>query len=332
MRDDDVQHEDGLICAVVFDGAGGGRELCWDDLTPIEESADSAGIQSVHLDFTHDRAKSWLRNSSGIDKVIVGALLDEDSRPRSINNADGMLVTLRGVNTNPGADAEDMVSIRIWLEAGRIVSTRRRHLLSVQSLREALANKEGPSTAGQFLVMLVHQLDERIEPVVEQFDEEVEAAELKFSGAARSPYAGEFSSLRRQSARIRRYLAPQRDTLERLSRENSELLTAEHRMLLREEADQMTRYLEDIDLVRERSMVAQEEILGQLAHEQNKRMYVLSIVAAIFLPLSFLTGLMGMNVAGLPGTENPSAFVLLALAMIGLAVGIVALFKWQKWL
>ena len=61
-------------------------------------------------------------------------------------------------------------------------------------------------------------------------------------------------------------------------------------------------------------------------------MYLLSIVAAIFLPLSFLTGVFGMNVAGLPGLENPKAFSYLALGMGLLAVGLLGFMRWRRWM
>jgi len=98
-----------------------------------------------------------------------------------------------------------------------------------------------------------------------------------------------------------------------------------------EQANRLTLILEDLDLVRERAMVAQEEFLGIVAHEQNARMLVLSIVAAIFLPLSFLTGLMGMNVAGLPGMENEWAFWILVSSMLFIAGVILMLFRIKKW-
>ena len=92
------------------------------------------------------------------------------------------------------------------------------------------------------------------------------------------------------------------------------------------------RYLEDLDLARERTMVLREEFLGQLAQEQNSRMYVLSVVAAIFLPLTFVTGLLGMNVGGLPGLDSPSGFIASVVVMIVAAVALVVLFRWKKWL
>jgi zinc transporter len=94
----------------------------------------------------------------------------------------------------------------------------------------------------------------------------------------------------------------------------------------------MTRYLEDIDLARERLVVMQEEFLAQQAQQQNARMYVLSVVAAVFLPLTFVTGLLGMNVGGLPGLESPNGFVVSVVVMLVSAAGLLAFFRWKRWL
>jgi zinc transporter len=68
---------------------------------------------------------------SGLPETVVDTLLAEETRPRSVVSNEGLLVVLRGVNTNPGQDPEDMVSVRVWVEAGRVISTRRRKLLSI---------------------------------------------------------------------------------------------------------------------------------------------------------------------------------------------------------
>ena len=100
---------------------------------------------------------------------------------------------------------------------------------------------------------------------------------------------------------------------------------------LRDEADRITRYLEDLDLARERTMVLREEFLGQLAQEQNSRMYVLSVVAAVFLPLTFVTGLLGMNVGGLPGLDSPRGFLGSVVLMVFAAAALVGFFRWKRW-
>jgi len=104
------------------------------------------------------------------------------------------------------------------------------------------------------------------------------------------------------------------------------------RMRLRETSDRTTRYVEDLDAIRDRAMVTQEELNNRLAEQMNKTMYVLSIVAGIFLPLGLLTGLLGINVGGIPGTENKWAFTIFCFILLGVAGVQVWLFKRKKWM
>jgi zinc transporter len=85
-------------------------------------------------------------------------------------------------------------------------------------------------------------------------------------------------------------------------------------------------------MIRERAVVVQEELLGRLSEKMNSTMYILSIVAAIFMPLGFLTGLLGVNVAGIPGTEYTGSFVIFCLILILMVVFQVWLFKYKKWM
>ena len=122
------------------------------------------------------------------------------------------------------------------------------------------------------------------------------------------------------------------DALSSLYRSSSDVLGEGDVRHLRDQADRIARYVEDLDLVRERAVMLQEEIQNRLAEQQNARTYLLSVVAAIFLPLSFLTGIFGMNVAGLPGTEAPDAFLLLSLGMTAIALGLALWLRWKRWL
>jgi zinc transporter len=128
--------EDGLICAFLLDGRGGGREIGWREIAAWRAEQ---GLLWVHLDRAGPDAGRWLGEEAGLDPVVSRALLAEDVRPREVRIDDALLVTLRGVNLNPGADPEDMVAVRIWLEPMRIVTVRHRRLMAIGDLREALA-------------------------------------------------------------------------------------------------------------------------------------------------------------------------------------------------
>ncbi len=239
---------------------------------------------------------------------------------------------LRGVNTNPGQNPEDMVSVRVWVDPDRVITSRRRRLLSAIDLHETLKAGDGPATPGEFLAELVERLADRIGEFVDSIEEQIEAAEETLGVPSQTDSRAKVAGLRRQIAAVRRFLAPQRDALDRLNRQPIECLAADDMQHLRDETDRITRYLEDLDLARERSVVLQEELFSLLAQEQNSRMYVLSVVAAIFLPLTFVTGLLGMNVGGLPGLDSPQGFTASLIVMAAAGVALLVFFRWKRWL
>ncbi len=318
-----------FLHSYVLDGKGGRRDL---DAAGVAGWTPEAGLLWVHLDVNNESARNWLENNSGLPDTVVESLLAGETRPRSQINEGGSLVVLRGVNTNPGDDPEDMVSVRIWLEPSRIISTRRRRLLSVQDVRTSLDEGTGPSTPGEFLIELIGRLADRIGDFVNSIEDRISDAEDRADDGGDASLRQATTALRRQIAAVRRFLAPQRDALDRLYRQPGKLFSDAESNALREEADRMTRYLEDIDLARERLVVMQEEFLAVQAQQQNSRMYVLSVVAAVFLPLTFVTGLLGMNVGGLPGLESPNGFVASVVIMIVAAAGLLAYFRWKRWL
>lgn len=262
---------------------------------------------------------------------VIEALTPPETRPRALSVSDGAVVYLRALNQNPDADLDDMVSLRMWVTDHLVVTARRqgRSVESLSHVRSQFSEHTPFATSQQLLIGIVESLADRIHDMVDNMDDALlikeSAEELDRDDR------GELASLRRQAASLRRFLAPQREALEALIR-LPDFLSGEQAFDLREEADRMTRYVEEIDLIRERAIMLQDELRNRIADRQNVRMYVLSMVTAIFLPLSFLTGVFGMNVAGLPGTESPDAFNTLMWWMGGLAALMLIAMLWRRWL
>ena len=318
----------GLIAAYQLDGEGGGQELDWQGISAWQADL---GMLWVHLDFTDSVAQQWLLEESGVDQIIAEALLADDTRPRSSQMKDGLLVMLRGVNTNPGADPEDMVSIRIWVEDHRVITTRKRKLLSIVDVRDAIAKGEGPASPGELLVMLSDRLVSRMSGVIDDIDEDVDRLEHAVVESENPRLRHDLATLRTRVIALRRYLAPQREAMVRLSQEKIPWVTESDRLHLREISDRIIRYVEDLDAVRERAAVVQEELASRLSEQMNNRMYMLSLVAAVFLPLGFLTGLLGINVGGIPGADDPFGFEWVMFLLIVLVALQIWIFKRQRW-
>ncbi len=324
-----MSEQDGLISAVILDGKGGCREIDWPE---IESWSADRGVLWLHLDRTGAAAQYWLAQRSGIDPVICQSMLQEEVRPRALTVGEALLVTLRGVNLNPGADPEDMVGVRVWLERDRIVTLRYRRVMAVNDLREALAVNAGPKGPGEFLYRLAEGLIDRMGPVIGDLDDRVDQLEDEVLTAQSAELRTKLGAVRREAIALRRYLAPQRDVMSRLPTEQIGWLEARHKAHLREIADRTLRYVEDLDAARERAAVTQDELNNRLADQMNRTMYLLTIVAAVLLPPSLITGLFGINVGGMPGVENAWAFAAVAAVLVVLAVVEIILLRRLKWI
>ncbi|MCW8994381.1 MAG: zinc transporter ZntB [Psychromonas sp.] len=285
----------------------------------------------LHFDYSDDNARRWLEDDSDLNPVVISALLNEETRPRATQLNDGLLISLRGVNLSPNSDPEDMVSIRIWLAKGKIISTRCRKLLSISDIVGDFENGEGPISSTQFVVQLSERLIARMSNTINDIEDKVSLIEETLLTSNSYALRNEISDLRRQIISLRRYLSPQREAMLQLLSDKITLFSLEEKIQLRETTDHLTRFIEDLDSVRDRAAVTQEELSNRLTEQMNNRMYVLSIAAAIFLPLGFLTGLLGINVGGIPGADNSDAFALFILFLIVIIVIQIWVFKKKRW-
>ncbi|ACF12615.1 Mg2 transporter protein CorA family protein [Chloroherpeton thalassium ATCC 35110] len=318
----------GLIHGYLLDGKGGALEMDW---PAIQAWSEEKGVRWLHFDYSDSHIEKWLTAESGLKPLISEALLAEDPRPRATLIDDGLLIALRGINHNPGAEPEDMVSIRLWLTSSQIISTGKRDLRSVKDMVADFSAKKGVKNAGEFIVDLSDYVIWRMTETLENLDDEISATELEVLSFGGGELRGKLTEIRLQAVALKRYLAPERDALNRIQIEKVTWLSDHHRLQLKEITDRLIRHIEDLDEIRERAAIAHDELGNKLSEQLNRRMYMLAIVTIVFLPLGFLTGLLGVNIAGIPGAQNPNAFnIFLGLIFAVIFVQLI-LFKFKKW-
>lgn len=315
-------------CAITGDGS---CELL--NSKTVSKALKDDALGWVHLDGNKPGTRTWLaENISYLDNLILDALLAEETRPRIIEFEKGALLILRGVNLNENADPEDMVSIRLWIDAHRIISVQRRPLKATIDIQEKLLEGKGPKNSGDFIAMLSARLFERMEPIFQELDERLDNIEEKVIESPDISERNDITLIRKQAIVFRRYISPQRDVIAHLRTSEMEWIDAMHKRRLQESLDRVTRYIEDLDTIRERSQIVKDELSSILSDKMNSNLYMLSLIAAIFLPLGFFTGLLGINVGGIPGAENPDAFLIFCGILIITVIAQIIIFKKLKWL
>ncbi|MBT8349851.1 MAG: zinc transporter ZntB [Deltaproteobacteria bacterium] len=319
----------GLIHAFLLNGSGGAKSI---SLEEASHWTPEDGIVWLHFDCTASQTIQWISNDDRLDEVSQEALLSEETRPRVMTINDALLLSLRGVNLNPGSDHEDMVALRLWADQHRVITTVRRKLFSVVDIANNFEKNEGPINSSEFIIDLAERLIERMSGTINNIEDRLADLEEKVLDIGSIEYRQQLADVRRESIIFRRYLAPQREAMARLYGEKISWLDEKDRFRLREVTDQLIRYIEDLDSIRDRATVIHEELVSNLSEQMNKRMYVLSLAAAIFLPLSFLTGLFGINVGGIPGSESKVAFALFVLVLVVISIALLFLFKKKKWM
>ena len=308
-----------------------GTPLSWED---IQEPNFTSAYDFVWLHFDVNMAETatWIESCSDIPIEAQRGLLADETRPQMLPFDQGIFVNLRSVNLNQGAEAEDMVSIRIWGSEKLVVTTRRRIMKSIQDVRLSVRNKGGPGNTGELIALLAKRLTLRVEPYILNIADKVDDLEDEILTGDASGCRPRLAGVRHDAVRLRRFMSPQRDALNRLAYHEGALFDDRSQIDLREIADDVTRMTEELDAARERAMVLQDQLTDQRAEEMNRNMMILSVVAAVFLPLGFLTGLFGINVGGMPGVDNPDAFWMVVASCTFISVLLLALFKAMKWI
>jgi len=321
----------GLVHALVLDGRGGARPIARTELdTLVLQPEESLWL---HWDRGHPQTQTWLRQDSGLNEFSCDLLLEENTRPRLLALPDAqMLLFLRGVNLNPGAEPEDMVSVRIFAEDRRVISLRLRPLRATDELLQQLDEGRGPRTASELLLSLSQLLTDKIQAVVSDLSELVDDEEEKLEADERyTPEHGALQQMRRRAAGLRRFLAPQREIYAQLARNKWPWFVEDDADYWNELNNSLIRYLEELELTRERVAMVLESEDRRLNERMNRTMYRFGIITCIFLPMSFVTGLLGINVGGIPGSDSPLGFLYASLLVLGLALGQWWLFRRLRW-
>lgn len=321
-----------LLFARVLDGEGGGRPIGWEDVASWQPVNDDE-VLWAHICRDCAGVTEWLEEHMRIPRPTAELLTSESSRPRAFREGETLVATLRGINFNPGAEPEDMVSMQLWSDGQRVFTFRR---LPLQSPREILAEvdaRKGPVDAGSLVTTLVEHLIARVDQVIVDLNDQIDACDEDDRSAANTDLLIEqIATIRHACLSLKRHMGPMHIALEGISRDAPAWFEDHDRRAMAEAIHRLRRDLDDIDASKESAVVMLDDLRARAVAGSQRTTFVLTVVATIFMPLTFLTGLLGSNIGGIPGSDDPHAFwILSGICAAILAVQLTLFWKW-RWL
>jgi zinc transporter len=311
----------GLICGYRF--ADGGREPIDSDAALQPPAAAGEGFVWLHFNLSHAGTLPWLRTHGGLGDDEVEALREGSRSSRIERSGDALFAVINDVAFDFSWEASDVATLWVWVTPRRVLSARRHPLRSVDRLRLAVKQGETLHTPLALLDHLLRDQADELQHIARQATERVDDIEDELLAGKLGTHSAELARLRRLAVRLQRLLAPEPAALLRMLGNPPAWVPAADLQSLRQASEEFAVVLRDIGALQERIKLLQEETAAQVAEQNNRSLYVLTLVTVMALPINLVAGLLGMNVGGVPLSGHAHGFwwVLGLIAAFTLALG-----------
>lgn len=289
------------------------------------------GFLWTHLEGQDGLGDAVLDADADIPRVAASALIATETRPRCDSIGPGAIINLRGLGVEDPDDSDALVSIRMWINHNRVLSVSRRPLGANATVRAKMLDGH-VLDAGDLVAAFAWAISTELDPEVAGLGDILDEVESSLESGALHQLRRRIMRVRSEAIGFRRFVAPDRDALRTLGGLGVDWLAPDDKLHIVEAADRFARMTEELEAVRERAALLHEQITDLRSEEIDNRSLYISIVAFIFLPLTFITGLLGMNVQGIPYASHPSSFWVIFAFCVTVAVGVFGWFYWRHWI
>ncbi|WP_308910568.1 CorA family divalent cation transporter [Pseudokordiimonas caeni] len=321
---DMVSGEATLLFRLALDGKGGataqpcevGEGALWEHGSLNWEPQGEAEPRAAHT----------------LESALLEPMRSKETRARFEALGDEALLILKVPNLNPGAEPGEVVSLRVWTDGKSVLTYERVPIKAVRRVQERLELGRGPKKAGDLLAALCLSATESISLMIAGLQSDANDLEDLIDEEAEGEEIRELiARLRRLGLHYRRHLGAMRLAIDELVAEGFPWLNHTNRLGFSEAGERIARMLDELEALGERLQIQREALMAATQDELNRNMYRLSVVAAIFLPLSFVTGLLGINVGGMPGAEDGFAFWWVTGGLMACGVALVVWLRKAGW-
>jgi zinc transporter len=243
-----------------------------------------------------------------------------------------VLLSLPGAGGGDETKVNDKHLMGLWIEAKRVIVASELRVMDVLNIERWQKSHHAPLTPADLVARLGLRSADRIEPLIERIGDQIDKIEEGIFANSIVDSRKKLTAVRKRNISLRRLIWPQRDVLNTLEIEDLSFLTARDRTRLREASSRLERLGNELQVLSERAILAHEQIIDTRAEQMNKTMLVLTAVTVVLLPLTLVSGMLGMNVAGIPFADSPYAFWVVTGVLAVIGVILFLAMRLRKWL
>jgi zinc transporter len=317
-----------ILFSYSFDKEGTATKI---NSSHVAQEAMSSQLCWVHLDYNHKSTAHWLQTKVNyLDSMVIKALLADETRPRLVEFDRGLLIILRGVVQNKNL-AREMVSIRLWIDGERIITIQKKPMASILELQQQIEEGLKIENSGQFLHHLTNLTISDISGLIYSLGEKIDEVEDEVIETRNLKFREDNLSARSSLTIYRRHLAPQKEVISKIRSCKYHWVDETSIRHFQENYEHISRSLDEIEEVLMRSKILHDELSHALNEKISRNTFKLSIFTMTFMPLTFLTGVFGMNFKDIPGLEMEYGFHITCIVMLAIAAIQLIFFRKGEW-
>ena len=272
------------------------------------QAPDSEEFVWLHFNLSNTASEKWMTEHAAVTEEFSEALHDGSRSTRIELANDTLIAVVNDVLHNFSLDSADIATLWLNVTQRVVISTRRTPLKSIERLRQAVASGDTIRSSVELLIHLFRDQADVLVNIVRDAVSRVDKVEDNLLAGRLMQRRADLGALRRVLVRLQRLLAPEPAALFRLLQRPPEWMAELDMQELRQATEEFSVVLSDMSSLQERIKLLQEEIAAQVNEENNRSLYVLTIVTVLALPINIIAGLLGMNVGGVPLAQHEYGF------------------------
>jgi len=280
----------------------------------------------LHFSLSNAAAERWLRHQFSLPEGFATSLTESVGSTRVEQEGDSLVGVLHDMRFDFAADSAEAATVSLWVDPRVLVTARLKPLRSIDRLRASVKSGERFRSTAELLAHLLRDQASVLVEIIRQSTARVDAIEDNLLSNRIGVSRAELGSLRRVLVRLQRLLAPEPAALFRLLSRPPGWIKEDDTQDLRHSAEEFSAAVADAAALVERVKLIQEELAALISEQNNRSLFVLTVVTVLAVPFNLIAGLFGMNVGGIPFAEASHGFavIVVVVASVTAVVGYLA--------